>query len=358
LGIISDGSVLIRERQIAEVGSTRRLENLKEARAAIEIPADGRIIVPGFVDPNLTLNLDAAGEKHKRKNLIEFCDNSLSLLRSCLQHGTLTAELKASAGEHNFNLDLALLRRLAQIGTNPICTVRTWRLRSPPPEQHERELLAMVATITRRKLVRFIEFAGRCRSAVDLQWMSAVKGADLSVKLTWPGGSPDELAHCLEQLHPSTIDCVAPSSLTAAEAVILAASPLLVLAAGKQVFEGPASGIGRQLADAGAAIALSSGYDSASAASFSMQMSLALAVARLGLTVEEGFSAATINAAHAVGRGDVVGSIETGKWADLLLLDVSDYRDVPSQFGVNHVGMAIRDGNVVLNRTRWKVAQN
>jgi imidazolonepropionase len=85
-----------------------------------------------------------------------------------------------------------------------------------------------------------------------------------------------------------------------------------------------------------------------------MQISLALAVVRLGLTAEEAFSAATINSAYAAGRGDVTGSIEVGKHADLLLLNTPDYREVPSQFGVNHVDMAIRGGNVVLNRTRWK----
>ena len=51
-----------------------------------------------------------------------------------------------------------------------------------------------------------------------------------------------------------------------------------VLPAGKQVFEGPPGTAGRDLADSGVAIALSSGYHSISASSFNMQMSIALAV--------------------------------------------------------------------------------
>ena len=79
---------------------------------------------------------------------------------------------------------------------------------------------------------------------------------------------------------------------------------------------------------------------------------------RLGLTVEEAFTAATINAAHAAGCGHVTGSLEFGKQADLLILNVSDYREVPRQFGINNVEMAIRHGSIVLNRNRWKAAAN
>jgi imidazolonepropionase len=85
-------------------------------------------------------------------------------------------------------------------------------------------------------------------------------------------------------------------------------------------------------------------------------MSVALAVARLGLTTEEAFTAATINAAHAAGCARVTGSLEFGKQADVLILNVSDYREVPRQFGINHVEMAIRQGSIVLNRSRWKAA--
>ena len=55
LGVIVDGSLLIRDGVIEEVGPTRRLENLAAARGAIEINATGRVVMPGFV--GLTVNL-------------------------------------------------------------------------------------------------------------------------------------------------------------------------------------------------------------------------------------------------------------------------------------------------------------
>ena len=55
LGIIGDGAVLIGDGLIREVGPTRRLENLVEARNAIEINAAGRVVLPGFVDSHTHL---------------------------------------------------------------------------------------------------------------------------------------------------------------------------------------------------------------------------------------------------------------------------------------------------------------
>lgn len=86
-----------------------------------------------------------------------------------------------------------------------------------------------------------------------------------------------------------------------------------------------------------------------------MQMALSFAVLHLRLTIEQAITAATINAAHAAGVGHLTGSLEAGKRADILILTLSDYREIPRQFGINHVGMAIREGNVVFNRTRWRV---
>jgi imidazolonepropionase len=180
----------------------------------------------------------------------------------------------------------------------------------------------------------------------------AAQAAGLPVKMLWSGPSKNVLAELLHRLNPHSVYAQQFDDL---EPEALGNSPTIaVLAAGKQLFEGPIGTAGRDLVDAGAAIALSSGYQSTAAGNFSMQMSVALAVARLGLTPEEAWSAATINAAYAAGCGDITGSLEVGKQADLLILNVTDYRDIPRQFGMNHVAMVLRDGVMVLNRTRWR----
>ncbi|MEJ7608249.1 MAG: hypothetical protein WKF37_18770 [Bryobacteraceae bacterium] len=50
LGIIEDGSVLIVNGAITNVGPTRRIENLAEAKLAVEVSAAGRVVMPGFID--------------------------------------------------------------------------------------------------------------------------------------------------------------------------------------------------------------------------------------------------------------------------------------------------------------------
>jgi imidazolonepropionase len=85
-----------------------------------------------------------------------------------------------------------------------------------------------------------------------------------------------------------------------------------------------------------------------------MQMVVALAVLRLRLTVEQAIAATTVNAAYALGCANEVGTLEAGKRADLLVLNLSDYREIPRRIGVNQVLMAVRDGNFVINRKRAK----
>lgn len=312
--------------------------------------------MPGFVDANLSLSLESAHQAHRRKRACQFYDETLALLRSCLQHGTLAADVKASAGAEQFHADISVIRKLATIGSNPVRMIRTWRVKAADSTANQpADFEPTLDLLLHRKLIHFVEFSLETATAFAGQSLEKIKAARVGIKLLWPGGSPEELAQLLERLHPRSV-CF--SSLPgAAELSVLAQTPsIAVFATGKDVFEGPAGTAARRLVDDGGAVALSSGYASGSAASFSMLMSIALAVTRLGLTPEEAFSAATVNASYATGCAQVTGSIEAGKQADLLLLQIGDYRDVPRQFGINHVAMAIRQGNIVLNRTRWKAA--
>ena len=78
-----------------------------------------------------------------------------------------------------------------------------------------------------------------------------------------------------------------------------------------------------------------------------MQPVVSYACSGLDMTTEEAISAATINAAHAMDRATVNGSLEYGKQADLLMFDLPDYREIPYHLGVNHVEMVMKKGQVV-----------
>jgi imidazolonepropionase len=66
----------------------------------------------------------------------------------------------------------------------------------------------------------------------------------------------------------------------------------------------------------------------------------------------EALTATTINAAHAVERANSVGSLEVGKQADIIILDVPNFHHIPYHFGINHVEMVIKNGKIVVDRTK------
>ena len=75
---------------------------------------------------------------------------------------------------------------------------------------------------------------------------------------------------------------------------------------------------------------------------------MALACRYQKLLPAETLNAVTINAAHALGLGDRIGSLEPGKQADILVVAAPDYRHLAYQFGGNLVRRVIKRGKVVI----------
>jgi len=103
----------------------------------------------------------------------------------------------------------------------------------------------------------------------------------------------------------------------------------------------------RKMIDAGCAVAVSTDYNPGSAPCPSLATAIAIACRYQKILPAEAFNAVTINAAFAVGLGERIGSIETGKQADVLILDTTDYREIAYEFGGNLVETVIKKGKVV-----------
>jgi len=92
---------------LVEVGPTRRLENLAEARDATEIKAVGRVVMPGLVDSHTPLAFPAVGMSDDH-NLAARAMHSLTAhrlefrarayLEAMARHGTTTVEVKTGCG--------------------------------------------------------------------------------------------------------------------------------------------------------------------------------------------------------------------------------------------------------------------
>ena len=124
LGIIQDGAVLIRDGRILAVGQGRRVENLADARDAVEIDATRHLVLPGFVDSHTHLvsgqprlaefEMRVAGRDgdeilpsapgsfrhpecpgHARPSLHR---KARALVEACIRNGTTTLESKPGHG--------------------------------------------------------------------------------------------------------------------------------------------------------------------------------------------------------------------------------------------------------------------
>ena len=101
------------------------------------------------------------------------------------------------------------------------------------------------------------------------------------------------------------------------------------------------------MVEAGVAIALGTDFNPGSCYSESMPMMMALACLQLKLTPAEALAAATINAAHAIGLGDRLGSLEGGKQADAVVWDVPNHAHLAYHFGVQLTRHVIKKGQVL-----------
>ena len=279
LAIIEDGSLLISDGIIREVGPSRRIENLAVAREAHEIDASGHVVMPAFVDCRAHL-FEAARRGRTGLTPTRLELEARELLRFFIRHGTLTAGIYAA--------DARETKLLAPLSANLMDLMAL----DPP--------VAEAAVAVAGASMRSASSNGRVREAVA---RSARYCED----------PRDEL------------DLLAGSTTTA---LLRPQAPYL-----------------RHLINMGAAVALTSGFGETTRAVFSMPMVMAEACAQL--EPAEAVAAVTINAAHVLGIPRLVGSLEVGKQADVLLLDVRDYRDLVRYAGANLVSKAIKRGRLV-----------
>lgn len=104
----------------------------------------------------------------------------------------------------------------------------------------------------------------------------------------------------------------------------------------------------RKLIDSGCAIAVSTDYNPGSAPCPSQQTAMQIACRYQKILPSEAINATTINAAFSISLGEKTGSLEVGKWADILILDTNNYREVCYEFGGNFVEKVFKKGKLVV----------
>ena len=101
----------------------------------------------------------------------------------------------------------------------------------------------------------------------------------------------------------------------------------------------------REMISQGAIVALATDCNPGSCFSENMQTILSLACINMNMSIEEAIVASTLHGAAALGLAEHLGSIEVGKFADIVVYDVPSYKNIVYHFGVNHVWGAWVGGN-------------
>jgi imidazolonepropionase len=106
----------------------------------------------------------------------------------------------------------------------------------------------------------------------------------------------------------------------------------------------------RDMIAAGVPVALATDFNPGSCMTEAMPLILNLACTQMRMLPAEAITAATVNAAWAVGEEDCAGSLEVGKQADLLVLDVPNHEHLCYHFGVNLIQTVVKNGKVVVEK--------
>jgi imidazolonepropionase len=389
LGVVEDGAVAIQGDRIALVGTTSQVlaETGDSARL---IDASSRVVLPGFVDPHTHLVFagDRASEFEMRlqgasymeimaaggginstvavtrqASLDQIVDQSRERLDMMLAHGTTTAEAKSGYGLDTEN-ELKMLEAIRLLDeSHPVDLVPTFLGAHAVPEEY-RERADDYVNLVVGEMLPALKAAGHLEGerqlfcdvfceegafSVEQSRRILEKAKDLGLGLKIHTDEFKSLGGTTLAVELGATSADHLACITDEEIELLANSDTIGV-----LLPGTSFGLAedhyapaRKLIDAGVAVALATDLNPGTCYCESMPFILALACRQMGMTPAEAIAASTINAAHAVGFGHEVGSLEAGKKADLLILDIPDYRHLAYRFGTNLVQTVIKAGRVI-----------
>lgn len=398
VGVIADGAVAVGDGLIVAVGPTDLMRAAYPAQR--ELDASGHVVCPGFVDCHT--HLIFAGDRVAEFEMKLAGAAYLDILRAgggilSTMAATRLAPLTHLVADGRARLDLMLA-----LGTTTVESKSGYGLET---ETELAELAAMTSLAQTHacEIVPTLlgahavppEFSGRADAYVDLVVEEMIPAA-----AAWYAGSPFAArqtpffcdAFCeanvfdvaqtrrvlqagmrhglVAKIHADEFVNLGGVAL-ALELGAVSADHLDVTSAGEIAQMGGSNTVAvllpavnfhlgshrfadaRAFVAAGAAVALATDLNPGSAPVYSLPFVMGLACRYQKLTPAEAFNACTINAAHAIGLGARIGSLEPGKQADILLIDAPDYRHVAYWMGGNLVERVFKRGVDALDGSRF-----
>ena len=387
LGILTDGALLIRDGMIEAVGTTPELCSAFPHEETLD--AAGSVVMPGFVDPHTHLlwvgdraaefemrlegktylEILAAGggilstvRLTRQASIDKMLEETRPRLWEMLTYGTTTAEAKTGYGLQ-IETELRMLQALLLLDVEgPLEIAPTFLGAHAVPQEYQGDpegytdhlCTEMLPTVYRwwdehvpSHPLPFVDVFCET-SAFNLDQSRRILGTakTLDFPLKIHADEFDNLggASLAAELGAVSADHLVKTSPT--DIAALAASDTVAVALPCTPFglAEPDYTPARAILEANGLLALATDLNPGTAWGGNMQFAIALACRYMRLTPAQAIVAATLNAAAAINRAYRIGSLEPGKQADLLILNVSDYRQLGYRFGTNLVRTVIKRG--------------
>jgi len=389
LGIIPNGAIAINEGKILWVGKTADLpKQFAIDSHGLEIDATGKVVMPGLIDAHTHLvfggsrenefeqriqglsYLEIAGkgggilstvEATRRASFEELFSLGKKRLDRLLSKGVTTIEAKSGYGL-SLEAELKILRVMRALQEDhPVDIVPTFLGAHTFPKEFKDErrryidllIKEMIPKVAEERLAEFCD-AFCEEKAFNLEEsreiLEAGKQYGLKPKIhadqLSPGGGAELAAEVgaysadhLEYVSQRGIERMAEKGVTA----VLLPGASFFLSMKKYP---PA----REMIEKGVAVALSTDLNPGSSMTESLPLMMTMGCLFFKMTPKEAIQAVTIHAARATGREKEIGSLDVRMKADVVLLDIPNYRYLPYHFGVDHVQIVIKNGRVVYQR--------
>ena len=390
LGIIEDGAVAVEKDKIVAVGSREEVEMKALKRwgsweGVKHFDATGKVVMPGLIDPHthlvyagsreyelhMRLNgktyleiLEAGGgilsttRMTQKASVEELTEQAKARLDRFLKHGVTTVEAKSGYGltlEHELK-QLRVAKKLD--GEHPVDIVSTFmgahaipvEYREKPEEYVKQIIEEMIPQVASQNLAEFC----------DVFCEKGVFTVEQSEKILLAG----KAAGLIPKIHADEIEPMGGAELAARIGAISAdhllkvsdkgihamakVGVVAVLLPGTAFFLMTPFADARKIIEAGVPVALSTDCNPGSSPTESLLFIMNLACFHMKMTPAEVIVATTINAAHAIGRADRIGSLEAGKQADLVVLDMPNYMYLQYHYGVSEVKRVMKKGKWVV----------